>query len=77
MTNEDHPRIHGEHPILKNSSYRTIGSPPHTRGTLLFFCFIVKVKKDHPRIHGEHKDCDEASQELKGSPPHTRGTPTN
>ena len=32
---KDHPRIRGEHYIVSMEEYGSLGSPPHTRGTLL------------------------------------------
>ena len=32
-TNEDHPRLRGEHATVKENAYPFLGSPPHTRGT--------------------------------------------
>ena len=39
----DHPRIHGEHVTAKSNKTDTLGSPPHTRGTL--DCFRLKDLK--------------------------------
>ena len=32
---EDHPHIHGEHPVLRLFNSSHLGSPPHTWGTLI------------------------------------------
>ena len=73
-TDEDHPRIHGEHKEWALIFDKNSGSPPHTRGTPILPCFWTVLIGDHPRIHGEHLAIKNVVPAFIGSPPHTRGT---
>ena len=70
---EDHPRIRGEHPLLRRAVLEVIGSSPHTRGAHHSRGAASAAPLDHPRIRGEHVKNGTFSTGMVGSSPHTRG----
>ena len=72
-TDEDHPRIRGEHRPGRGHGAGGDGSSPHTRGARVRQVDIDGAVEDHPRIRGEHLPLDFDALAETGSSPHTRG----
>ena len=49
---EDHPRIHGEHYTAVKGQASDEGSPPHTRGTLVFYISSIALIRITPAYTG-------------------------
>ena len=49
---EDHPRIRGDHGHIRPAAASLSGSPPHTRGSLLWRFLIVRSKRITPAYAG-------------------------
>ena len=71
---QDHPRTRGEHAHTATPNGVDEGSPPHTRGTLVYTVYSYIRGWDHPRTRGEHSVTLLYKLPVSGSPPHTRGT---
>ena len=51
-TQQDHPRIHGEHLLNCSCVFPPKGSPPHTRGTPFCFCSVQTLSRITPAYTG-------------------------
>ena len=72
-SDQDHPRIRGEHELFHTFDISLVGSSPHTRGALTHVAGEYRFETDHPRIRGEHHHKMKQIFFLCGSSPHTRG----
>ena len=69
-----HPRMRGERRVSAESIMASIGSSPHTRGTLDPPYPDTEQFAVHPRIRGERSAASWMLCVTFGSSPHTRGT---
>ena len=75
VSQQDHPRIRGEHgPAVRCYSPASRIIPAYAGSTMCRAMGITE-KKDHPRIRGEHGPPTIGAPSTGGSSPHTRGAP--
>ena len=71
----DHPRIRGEHALLRQASDSKLRIIPAYAGSTYLPKEADIFEGDHPRIRGEHEADDDIRVYYYGSSPHTRGAP--
>ncbi len=71
----DHPRMRGEHSLVRRLRQRREGIIPACAGSTDAARYTTRRERDHPRMHGEHGPPVTRAQEAGGSSPHARGAP--
>ena len=72
---QDHPHIHGEHPVLGMDFHGGNRITPIYMGSTLAQSANGWFLWDHPHIHGEHAVFAPPDTSNSGSPPYTWGAP--
>ena len=70
----DHPRVCGEHALVRSALKSLPGSSPRVRGTLGWLITLILLSGDHPRVCGEHTRFPVGRCRGAGSSPRVRGT---
>ena len=70
---EDHPHIHGEHPMMIVVHKLKLRITPIYMGSTTRRPFLGVCGQDHPHIHGEHWPNKPPTVPQPGSPPYTWG----
>ena len=70
----DHPRVCGEHALLRLVFASDTWIIPACAGNTAFHVFCMSFCRDHPRVCGEHNRGIAMLRALPGSSPRVRGT---